>query len=217
MSLDACNETILAEKLVAMKGTVLPEKACPVTSCSSGGSSSVVLSKSEKLEQPVLVAVAPVLVMANESFTVTATVYNEQFREQTFNVSAYVYSGSKNYTSREPQEIIVDPFSEEGVSFDLVSDLEPGEYSLKVKALKEGRKTPYEERRTIMFSAPARIEPFVEVVMEKEPEEIQEINSLVPITGSVLAVPPKKPNKLWLSVILAGTLLLLSRFMYSRK
>ena len=161
----------------------------------------------------------PGVATIGEPFSVTATLYNEQYRDQAFNVSAYVYRGSKNYTPREPREIIIDSFSEEGISFELSPDLEPGEYFVKIKAVKEGRKTPYEERRTLVFSAPP--EPIVQVVEKKFVEEVEqevvpESDALVPITGSVLAEPPKKKNKLWVSLVLAGVLLLLSRVTYSR-
>lgn len=212
----SCNETILEnETLVVVKGDAQPALRECSTASSQESSSSFTLKNDFLIENepPLLALTAPLEQHINESLNITTTLYNPGFAKTTFRVHAYVYRNSVNYTPRDAfEDMSIPAQSQEAIRFSLLPDIkEPGEYSLKVQAYKEGRKTPYEERTTIQFLAPKQVKNHTEKHVETKPEP-QNV-STAPITkntvtGSVVQSRSDRimKNGAWVSILLAAGL-----------
>jgi PKD repeat protein len=95
----------------------------------------------------------------NETFSTRIKITNNRNTDKRFDVWSYVYRGSKCYSCvNETQEnlnrVLVDAYSSsEILLYNAVKDAEAGDYSLKVKILKENTDTPLEYTFDITLEA----------------------------------------------------------------
>ncbi len=143
------------------------QKDCPPRDCSSTTSSTISYTP-EKKEELVLTDFNKTLIKGN-SLSATVTVNNIFESRKHYEVYSYIYRGSKSYSGeRDSNNRAFKLESSESKEVTLKSSFqgEPGEYKLKVKLFRAGRKTPIELREEV-------------VVEEGEKEESSEENTSV--------------------------------------
>ncbi|RKX64237.1 MAG: hypothetical protein DRP42_06715, partial [Tenericutes bacterium] len=160
LNLSCANQNARREEFLIVKGREGDEECEMECVCEdecttdSGGGSSLPPTPEQ---DPLLMVYVPDELEFNQSFVVDVKLKNDGYLAETFMVWAYLYRHSVSYSGEREanlQTLTVQAFGEEQLTLDINPQLvEPGEYSLKVKAIKGGRKTPYEETRTIMFLA----------------------------------------------------------------
>ena len=97
----------------------------------------------------------PEQVEVGEEFFLFVKLLNDENEKKTFTVWSYVYRGNKCYSCKNNREennisIAVNSHSSEIIELrNVVQEAEEGNYSIKIKILKEGRKTPYELKQSI--------------------------------------------------------------------
>lgn len=122
-------------------------------SSSSSGSSTSITSKKEIVPE-ILSAEIPKKITQNKSFFINITLYNDGYLDQLFWVWAYLYKHSKTYSGTRDanmQEILIAPRTKETIKLKINNFAPDGDVKLKIKAVKEGRKTPYELTETLFI------------------------------------------------------------------
>lgn len=152
----------------------------------------------------------------NETFSTRVRIINNKNTDTEFDVWSYVYRGSKCYSCINEREenlnhILVEAKSSaEVLLYNTVKDAEPGNYSLKVKILKENLKTPKEYSFTIILEVGNETSTATET---KETNlNAQNLNSTNQtekgITGKAIYTSKTELNKRYAEIILISIFVL---------
>lgn len=118
-------------------------------------------------------------IIDSESFDVVVKVTNDKITPLSYDIWSYLYRGSKSYSGdreRNKKKINLNACSSKVFYLNNeIEDAENGEYKIKVKLLKEGRKTPIEKSRDVVVNIENKNE--IEEVLEEKIESEKEVKN----------------------------------------
>ncbi len=109
----------------------------------------------------------------------TVKVYNNDDKAHSYEIWSYLYIGSKSYSGEREmnkEKLILEPFSDEAIILrNKLADSHPDKLLMKIKILREDRKTPYEITQNITLDATEEIPDISNTDSEIAKKETMEI------------------------------------------